>query len=496
MNINWKESISVLAVSCTLFFVGCGGGGTSGTGGSESGGREDIGGVDGSFKYDRVSIAGSSITWGGAGADGGYLGEKSYVGEVEKYLREVKADTINPAELAILTTPDNVINELYSYQGKLNVYKQGAQISGSLEASDEVVIVYGGSNAVVEMEVDGVKCGTQSISGNFKPVKILNPNNQVDGFGQVRSFRETDRQSVAKICKNLENKSHNFTLTVKSGELHLNFITNHMYYLQNAGIGGYRASDLLKEKAVVQNTTTDQIIAFKPDLFILESATNDAEPWGQEDDKSTNKWKIDNAESCTIENNLVKGLNISGTGIGKGDVVVIGEYNGDMNNMAVGIVSSIDGNNIKLDRDVVSYGNTPISGTSKCRVKSISVWEDDVKNVVDRVKKGVGSHVIVGIGTSGVPNYYNPNFVVYQKYKGKSRRLLGYREVGQKLAKEKSWMFFDFFTATLNVNSGVDDNYDGDNGVQIKAKKWSIGDNTHPSEKGFPIFGKVITDKL
>ncbi len=500
MKINFKRSMSVLAVCTTLFFQGCGGGTTGGTGGDDSGNdsadRKDIGGADGKFKYDRVTIAGSSITWGK-----GYLGEESYVGEVEKYLREVKADTLNPKELYALTAPYNNIPESFSYQGELNIYRAGSVIESviPLEASDSITMVYAGSNAVVKMEVDGVECSGSplTISGSFKPVKLLTPSNPKDGTGEVRSFRETDERSVAKICENLENKAHNFKLTVVSGEFHLNFITNHMYHFQNAGIGGYRASDFLKEKTFVNNnhtTTTDQIVAFKPDLFIFESATNDAQPWGHEvkdsstSDNSTNIWKIEFPRTCTIENNIVKGLNTSG--IVKGDVVVIGNYNGDMKNMAVGIVSKTDGSDIVLESNVISYGNNDMNGTTtNCRVKDITAWTDDVREVVKRVKAG-SPNAIVGIATSGVPNYTNtPEYTNARK----ARRLLGYTEIGKKLATEKGWMFFDFFQATMVVNSGVEGYYIDD--VWI-TKKWSIGDNTHPSEKGYPIFGSAITGKI
>ena len=514
MNINFKLGMYSLAISSALFFIGCGGGETNtrtGNDGDNPSGDVNSGGDTvsaGKFKYNRVSIAGSSITWGGSGQDGGYLGEKSYVGEVERYLREEIADTLGPDELKGPEIPDN-----YSYGGKLKRYAAGTTIKGNLKASDEIIIVYGGSNATVEMEVDGQVCGTHTIRGSFSPVKILNPRNQKDGVGQIRSFRETDERAVNVICKNLPNKSHKFKLTVKSGELHLNFITNHMYYMQNAGIGGYRASDLLKEKAEVKNTTTDQIIAFKPDLFILESATNDAQPWATEGVKSTNNWKIETPTSCSVQGNKVLTLNTSG--ISKGDVVVIGTYTGDIKTMAVGIVSGISGSDIVLEERVTNYGGSQVSGQTQCRVKDISSWSDDVKEVVKRVKAGVGSAVKVGIGTSGVPNYWNPVNLPFSLYSitsdrsdyekekanfiGSPRRLLGYREVGERLASEKGWMFFDFFKATMAKNSGVDKGHNDPNSHAANPwvdPTWSIGDNTHPRKEGYAVFASAITEKI
>jgi hypothetical protein len=62
MKINIKKSMSILAVSYALLFQGCGGGGSGGDGGDGDGDIEYPAGT--TFKYNRISIAGSSITWG------------------------------------------------------------------------------------------------------------------------------------------------------------------------------------------------------------------------------------------------------------------------------------------------------------------------------------------------------------------------------------------------------------------------------------------------
>jgi lysophospholipase L1-like esterase len=50
---------------------------------------------------------------------------------------------------------------------------------------------------------------------------------------------------------------------------------------------------------------------------------------------------------------------------------------------------------------------------------------------------------------------------------------------------KNGWMFFDFFGKVKAFNPGVDTN-----------GEWSLGDNTHPRNKGYALFGSAITDVL
>jgi len=467
MKINFKKSMYVLTISSALFFQGCGSGGTS-AGNNDDNDKEDQLPAGKTFKYNRISIAGSSITWGK-----GYLGEKSYVGEVIKYFREDVADSIGPGELP---TPASTISDLMSYKGELYVYNAGSVISGKLKASEDVSIVFAGSgvDTVVEMEVDGNVCGSYTIQGSFKPVKVISPDNDVDSVtGNVRSFRETEPRSVAKICKNLENREHDFNLTVKSGKLHLNFITNHMYYFQNAGIGGYAASTILGEPAWFPDTTTDEIVDFDPDLFIFESSTNDAGTWAWEQANiaaTTNEWILRNSTDFSLGTSSKKIQLASPVSVQAGDVVVMGTYTGNIGSVAVAIVAqNSNSKTITLTTDV------PDHIAPKCVIKRISKWETNVQTVIDRVTSG--RNVQVGIGTCGVPNL-------------DQRKLMGYREKGKIMADENGWMFFDFFNKVKAFNSGVDNSPNS-------ASRWSYGDNTHPNEEnGYRLFGEAITDVL
>ncbi len=245
------------------------------------------------------------------------------------------------------------------------------------------------------------------------------------------------------------NGSHNFTLKVKAGELFLNFITNHMYLFQNAGVGGTSAATLKVQTG--EAITIDQIRAFDPDLFIFESSTNDA--------RIANNWIRENVNFTNSATNKIT-LQGSTPSILPGDIVVMGEYNENINNIVVGIVSSWDSNNgiITFTTDV------PATSVKICDIKRISTWENDVKVIINKVSANVSHSIQVGIATCGVPNLDN-------------RRLMGYREKGIMMSEDNNWMFFDFFKKTLG-------------------EAWST-DNTHTNTiLGQELLGEAITDVL
>ena len=492
-----RRFLQIFALMTALLMTGCGGGGSPKSSGG-GGGPGPNPTPTKRFKYDRISIAGSSITHGdiesGDNEGEGYLGEKSYVGEVEKYFREKVADTVGPDELP--AADDEILTPM-SYQGKLKVYGENTVLQGTLKASDEIAIAFGGADTdtVVELTVDGVTYPYTIPAGDYLPVKKTFNDTNVDFY---KAFRENNSDAV-KVWKLPEDKVHTFTLKVVSGELHLNFITNHMYYFQNAGVGGFEANDFLSTSR--QHSTVGDIIAFDPDLFIFESSTNDAKTWEVEiglrngtsqEAPSTNEWIIEDpvpftgsGKTITIGQNRV---------VRKGDVVIMGEYDGDIQNMAVGIVAeNSTGKTITLSK-IVSYAGQQVTEVNavpqgiahKVRIKRIKVWEDRVKEVVRRVQSGVGHSIVVGIGTCGVPNYYKPgSHPPYSEPPYTPRRLLGYREKGKMIAEENGWFFADFFKHTLAVEPGVD-----------ASKKWSYGDNTHPNDKGRVYFGNAVIEAL
>ncbi len=302
---------------------------------------------------------------------------------------------------------------------------------------------------------------------------VSNPQDIASGL----DFRETDRRAI-KTWKFDDNGLKNFTFTIKeiddkaSGttpEFFINFVTNRMHYVQNAGIGGFKASDFLATSGL---TTTKQIIDFAPNIFILESATNDANY--RANLPTTNEWIIRLTDECIINPNSVKFTATDKTPE-KGDVLIIGGYIDNIDDVAVRVIENWDAQTkiVKfLDKINVNDYNL------RCQIKRIQKWEDNVEAVVNKVKQGVGSPLFVGIGTSGVPNLTD-------------RKLAGYKEKGELLAIKLNAKFIDFYQKTYDFNGGI-----RETNTMPAQERWSLGDNTHLNDTGRTLFGEAITEEL
>jgi lysophospholipase L1-like esterase len=575
MKINLKTDIYILAIS-SILFLGCGGGDMTSSSDTNQQSQNNKSQTQNQryesqvqsqtpskYKYNRISIAGSSVTWGN-----GLMGVGDYIGPVKKYLRESVATTIMPNQL---NNSGVLINDPLSYKTQLFKYNAGSELSGTLDG-DEISIVFaaqrGSEDVIVEMIVDNKSLGEKTIksnpiksdsitfngdgntksfdlgrshtfnhsvsgygagfivegwldlmtvddplpftidfdkkgadwavvrkvagkevhhfitfkdapNGNFtvnydygvniRPIMSSMDNIQLEIGSKLESaygdkwmsltndlkptegldFRQNSDKAV-KTWKIPNDGQHTFKLKVKSGKLILNFITNHMYYFQNAGIGGSSAYSLAR--GTHKSSSTDQIREFNPDLFIFESSVNDvtssvnSNNWLEQDigftDISTNKIKIQNATSSILP----------------GDVVVMGEYNGDINNIAVGIVS-----NWNSTTKTITFTTNVITSTNKiCDIKRINTWENDVKTVIEKVTSNINHNLQVGIATCGVPDLDH-------------KRLMGFTEKGKMMAQANNWMFFDFFAKTLRED-------------------WSTGDNVHLNTRGYDLFSEAITD--
>ncbi|WP_413052126.1 hypothetical protein [Pseudomonas bubulae] len=109
----------------------------------------------------RVSVAGSSITWGQ-----GWLGEDSYVGDIERHLRTVLANTLHGADFVLTGTSATVSNKLF-YKGSA-VRLQGASSEASFDLyGDELSLCIARERgnagaALVEVYADGTLLDTFS----------------------------------------------------------------------------------------------------------------------------------------------------------------------------------------------------------------------------------------------------------------------------------------------------------------------------------------------
>ena len=318
--------------------------------------------------------------------------------------------------------------------------------------------------------------GTESPYGEGGvPFDISKDENLASGL----DFRQTDERAI-KTWTFDDNGTKNFTFTIKSidpkatgtPEFFVNFVTNRMHYVQNAGIGGFKASDFLETSGL---TTTKQIIDFKPNVFVLESGTNDAgyNYNGFLNEDGTNNWLL---KSAQITEFTLTSLTLNKTAsILPGDILEIGSYSNDIDDIDVRIVKNWDASTKTATFDKELTAADYIGKI--CRVKRIDKWEANVRDVINRVKSGVGSPLFLAIGTSGVPNL-------------STRSLAGYREKGMLLSDKLGASFVDFYKETYDFNGGIDETN------QPADIRWSYSDNTHPNEKGRELFGDAVNKAL
>ncbi len=543
------------------------------------------------YKYNRITFAGSSITWGA-----GFLSPLSYIGEVEKHLRDNIATTIMPN---LLNNNAIEISDPLSYKEKLYKYSGiDTNISGSIYGN-KISIAFarerGNKGAAnIELYIDGVLHDEFStINNEFYAENIFktftgngeqlafdlgyihtfnhsltingtkynisrwpsNPKNNAmilrkinnDGFvhhflafenppskedniqlifsvgetikpvkstisnilKEINSsieyqygddtkslitlrtnkgldFRQTDKRAI-KTWKFNRSKNRYFTFKIKelspnatgdTPEFFLNFITNHMYYFQNAGIGASTAEDLLKANNTLRTTT--QINNFKPDLILLESSTNDDWRLINKDGTPTdlgNYWMAyDGIKMNTMFNYIPAEIseysikldsNATYGNIKKGDILIIGKGE-DNRALEVRIIESWNPIN-KIATFNKSLSINDYNG-SFGQIKRIDYWAKNIKSFF----RELDNNPDIMIATSGVPNIHD-------------RRLEGYREKGQELARTLNAHFIDFYQVTYDWKYG--------NPLHIIDNTWSE-DNTHPNKKGNELFGSAIIKTL
>ncbi|HHD80978.1 MAG TPA: hypothetical protein ENK99_05260, partial [Campylobacterales bacterium] len=249
-------------------------------------------------------------------------------------------------------------------------------------------------------------------------------------FEEGVDFRETDDRAVEVVDMG-NDTAHSFRLVVKSvdpvakdstPELYLNYITNRMFYIQNASIGGFTAKDFLKTTGT---TNIDNINAFNPDLVILESATND--DW---DDNEWLAWKDVYMSADEVRNKITSAINLQklqktgdkykvgithiniksytsksvtldpdatySNDIKDGDILVIGDFKGDNRRLAVRLISRWD------NKTKTAYFNKDLHTEdfvgNVCQIKRIDKWVENVKEFVRRARE-YNSNVEIGIIT-------------------------------------------------------------------------------------------------
>lgn len=286
-------------------------------------------------------------------------------------------------------------------------------------------------------------------------------------------FRQTDERSV-KTYRFDNAKIRHVKLLVKAISplavattpfFDLNFVTNRMHHLQNAGIGGWTAQLLLDSSVKINRA--DYVARFNPDIFLLESATND--DWNTHVATATVTRTMTDADILkadtslyysaisgnTVTDERVNIVAITSTtiklesavndaSINVGDAITIGSYGGDHRRIATRTVKSYDTSNktVTLNRMIDADDFRQITALSELvgsfvLIKNAPTWANSVEQVCSVVLDG-NPDCKVYLTTAGIPNYYH-------------RRLFGYRELAKQLILKNGYAgFADFYRATFD----------------------------------------------
>ncbi|GLR51276.1 hypothetical protein KYK30_20585 [Shinella yambaruensis] len=249
-------------------------------------------------------------------------------------------------------------------------------------------------------------------------------------------------------------------------KLIINFATNRMHHIQNAGIGGWTAARLLTDTGL---NGLQQVIDFAPDILLLESCTNDDWQVGVH-----RAWRARTglndatvrADSAAFIRTLSYGgstysmddvripiaaitstsldLDMSGVTavIVPGDVVTVGNFAaGDNRCLVSRLVKTWDSGagRITWDKPLMASELAHVRSLSElvgafAMVRGAPDWVEDLETIIDDMR-AIDPAIEVALATGGIPN-------------ARRRRLEGYRELAMDVASRQGCGFVDFYRRT------------------------------------------------
>ncbi|OYW70517.1 MAG: hypothetical protein B7Z24_03705, partial [Pseudomonadales bacterium 32-42-5] len=403
--------------------------------------------LDGCFTYNHV------VTVDGV-AKVGKIAASNTIPSTDDYMIIRRYDSVN----------NRVVHALWFKEAPTGAivaaYKQGENIRHLKGTIDRVGAGY--STALEYQYGDG--------STAYDPA---NPTAFSSGFG----FRESDQRSV-KTWKFSESKIRSYKLKIKALHssatgatpyLNLNFVTNRMHHIMNAGIGGWSALEFLNATNKLNNVS--EIINFNPDIVLIESCTNDdwstglfkahvvrsgltaaqilAEPTanyftaisGTASNKTVNDVRI--PMTAITSNTITLAANVVDTNIVVGDAVTIGDYGSNHQRVAVRTIKAYDSatKTITLNRSISAdefYQAESLNDllSEFVMIYNAPTWVSQNNQLVEIIESALPDCKI-NIATAGIPNFY-------------LRKLFGYREIAQKVAKVNRIGFVDYYDATFD----------------------------------------------
>lgn len=403
--------------------------------------------LDGCFTYDHV------VTVGGV-AKVGKLATSNAIPSTDDYMIIRRYDSVN----------NRVVHALWFKEaptGAIAVtYKQGENIRHLRGTIDRIGAGY--DTALEYQYGDG--------STAYDPA---NPTAISSGFG----FRESDNRSV-KTWKFSESKTRSYKLKIKALHssatgstpyLDLNFVTNRMHHIMNAGIGGWSAIEFIDDS--IKLNTIQEVINFNPDIVMIESCTNDDASTGQftahmlktgvsnsqilsastanyfryiygnSDDKSVQDVRI--PMTAITSNTITLAPDVVDASVAVGDAVIIGDYGCNHQRVAVRVIKAYDSatKTITLNRSISAddfYQAESLDDllSEFVMIYSAPSWVSQNNQLVEMIESALPDCKI-NIATAGIPHFY-------------LRKLFGYREIAQKVAKDNRIGFVDYFDATFD----------------------------------------------
>ncbi|MEF3303449.1 SGNH/GDSL hydrolase family protein [Paenibacillus sp. GYB003] len=316
---------------------------------------------------------------------------------------------------------------------------------------------------VGEMETDfGSPLESRFGDGGFDNASVKHQTSLSYGM----DFRETDQRAV-KTWKFPTYAKRRFVLRIKgidtngSGEkggdpyFIFNFATNRFHQLTNAGIGGWTARQFNTDQGL---RNTFHLMEKRPDIVFIELGTNDDWDTGNEyvatrriivTEQQLRRmptlflkncvytgdeyYTVDTAELVVADSNAnsvtINGESAELGGVRKGDVVVIGNYDGDNRNVLSRIIEHWDAATRTATFEKPLHP-TPVTKTvggftgQVVRIKRIEGYIGQLELMIDTIQKA-NRDVQIALVDTGLSNFY-------------TRLLMGYPEKLDELAKRKN----------------------------------------------------------
>jgi hypothetical protein len=285
----------------------------------------------------------------------------------------------------------------------------------------------------------------------FDPINIVIPVNGME-------YRSIDKEAFWSY-KFTEYKERTFEIEIIGGTnpyFILNFITNRYHNLMNAGIGGWQLQNLIDDST---RNLPNAFLSFIPDVLIMEYATNDDGGFktrrltrtvtglSEAQVKELYTYELNRVEyqsgTSDFEVDFTTGIidsitktslicsEIVGSGVIAGDIIRIGNYYGDNNQIVTREIATVDTGTGEITwlrplnhLELLNIDSLSDLVGAECSIRDLSGYLDRYQTIIDTVF-AIAPHINLLIVNPGLSDYF-------------LRQLWGYDIIHRKLAKENN----------------------------------------------------------